>query len=113
MEQNFTNIYENKIWGDDNNDGYSGNSGGGSYIDCNKDTYVPFLKKFIVDNNIKSILDLGCGDFKFGSLIYDDLDIFYTGYDCYNKVIEYNLSKHSFPKYNFLHLDFCSKKNKL
>ena len=36
--------------------------GGGSDLDYNKDTYVPFLKKFIVDNNIKNIVDLGCGD---------------------------------------------------
>ena len=30
------------------------------------------LKKFITDNNI---VDLGCGDFRCGKLIYDDLDI--------------------------------------
>jgi hypothetical protein len=85
MEQPFTNIYECKSWGDNNIDEYSGSSGAGSGINYNNDTYVPFLKKFIIDNNIKNIIDFGCGDFICGNLIYDDLDILYTGYDTYKK----------------------------
>jgi hypothetical protein len=75
MESVFTNLYENKNWGDNNNPEYSGSSGNGSEINYNKDTYVPFLKKFIIDNNIKTVIDLGCGDFKCGRLIYGDLDV--------------------------------------
>jgi len=97
MEDFFTNVYEKKIWGDNNNDEYNGSSGGGSIIEFNKDTYVLFLKKYIVNNNIKNIVDLGCGDFKCGKLIYDDLDILYTGYDTYKKIIDYNLKQHSLP----------------
>jgi len=110
MERVFTNIYENKVWGDNNNPEYNGSSGGGSDLDYNKDTYVPFLKKFIVDNNIKNIVDLGCGDFKCGKLIYDDLDIKYTGYDAYKKMIDFNLKQHSLPKYFFEHLNFFDNK---
>ena len=110
MERVFTNIYENKVWGDNNNPEYNGSSGGGSDLDYNKDTYVPFLKKFIVDNNIKNIVDLGCGDFRCGKLIYDDLDIKYTGYDTYKKMIDYNLKQHSLPKYFFEHLNFFDNK---
>jgi hypothetical protein len=113
MEQVFTNVYENKIWGNNNIDEYNGSSGPGSDIDYNKDTYVPFLKKFIIDNNIKSIVDLGCGDFKCGKLIYDDIDILYVGYDAYIKVIEYNSTQHSLPKYSFTHLDFCNNKESI
>ena len=104
MEDFFTNVYVNKIWGDNNNDEYDGSSGGGSTIEFNQDDYVPFLKKYIVNNNIKNIVDLGCGDFKCGKLIYDDLDISYTGYDAYKKIIDYNLKQHSFPKYSFIQL---------
>ena len=64
MESIFTHIYEKKIWGNNKNNEYTGSSGPGSNINYNKDTYVPVLKKFIVDNNIKNIVDLGCGDFK-------------------------------------------------
>ena len=70
MEQTFTNIYETNAWGNNQNVEYSGSSGDGSLIEYNKDTYVPFLKKFITDNNIKTIVDLGCGDFQCGKLIY-------------------------------------------
>lgn len=113
MEQVFTNVYESKLWGDNNIAEYSGSSGSGSSINYNKDTYVPFLKKIITDNNIKNIVDLGCGDFFCGKMIYDDLDISYTGYDTYKKVIDYNSEKHSLPKYSFIHLDFCNNKENI
>jgi hypothetical protein len=110
MEQFFTNVYENKIWGDNHNQEYNGSSGGGSDIEYNNNTYVPFLKKFIVNNKIKSVVDLGCGDFKCGKLIYDDLDVSYTGYDTYKKIVDYNSKQHQLPKYFFEHLDFFNNK---
>ena len=112
MEEYFTNIYENKIWGNNNEKLYSGSSGGGSNINYNKDTYIPFLRKYIIDNNIKNVVDLGCGDFKCGKL-YDDLDVLYTGYDTYKKVIDYNLKTHSSSKYSFIHLDFYNRKESI
>lgn len=110
MEKSFTHIYENNLWGNNNNTSYNGSSGGGSSIEYNKDTYIPFLKKFIIDNNIKTVNDLGCGDFLCGKLIYDDLDILYTGYDTYKKIIDYNTTNNPLPKYTFIHLDFFNNK---
>jgi hypothetical protein len=110
MEKIFTNIYEKKVWGNNKNDNYNGSSGGGSDIDYNKNSYIPFLKEFIKKNNIKSVADLGCGDFRCGPLIYDDLNITYTGYDTYKKVVDYNSKKHLSPKYKFINLDFCNNK---
>ena len=81
MEQVFTYIYENNIWGNNLNSQYSGSSGDGSTIEFNKDTYVNFVQNFIKDYGIKSVVDLGCGDFRCGSLIYDELNVKYTGYD--------------------------------
>lgn len=109
----FTNIYENKILGNNNNDVYNGSSGNGSSINYNKDSYVPFLKKFIIDNNIKNIVDLGCGDFICGKLIYNDFDILYTGYDTYKKIIDYNSTQYLLPKYSFKHLDFYNNKENI
>jgi hypothetical protein len=71
------------------------------------------LKKVITDNNIKNVVDLGCGDFRCGKLIYDDLDVSYTGYDAYKKVIDYNSSQCALPKYSFIHLDFCNNKSSI
>lgn len=110
MNDTFTNIYENKIWGSNNIKDYTGSSGGGSSVSFNKDTYIPFLKKFICDNSIKTIVDLGCGDFLCGSLLYNDLDIVYYGYDTYDKVIQYNSKHNIMPKYNFTNLDFFGLK---
>lgn len=113
MEEVFTNVYETNVWGDNKNADYNGSSGEGSDIDYNKDSYVPFLKKFITDHTIRNIVDLGCGDFRCGKLIYDDLDILYTGYDTYKKIIDYNSSHHALPKYSFIHLDFCNNKENI
>ena len=115
MEEVFTNIYENNIWCNGNNISveYNGSSGSGSTIDNNKNTFVPFLKKFIIDNNVKSVVDLGCGDFLCGKLIYDDLNISYTGYDTYKKLIDYNSKHYSLSKYSFIHLDFFNNKESI
>jgi len=110
MEEVFTDIYENNLWGNDYNDYYKGSSGGGSEINYNKDTYIPLLRNFIIENNIQTVVDLGCGDFKCGKMIYDDLDIYYTGYDSYKKMIDFHLTQYSLPKYNFINLDVCNKK---
>lgn len=110
MEEAFTNIYINKKWGNNGVRDYDGSSGGGSDIKYNKDTYVPFLKKFINDNKIKNVTDLGCGDFKCGKLIYNSLNITYTGYDVYEKIVVFNSKYFSLPKYSFRHLDFCNNK---
>jgi len=110
MEKSFTYVYENNEWGNNKNTSYNGSSGEGSTVEFNKDTYVPFLKKFIIDNNIKTVNDLGCGDFLCGRLIYDDLDVSYTGYDTYKKIVDYNTKNNPSPKYTFVHLDFFNNK---
>ena len=107
----FTSIYESCKWGNNNNNLYSGSSGGGSSIEYNKDTYIPFIKKFIKDKQIKSIVDLGCGDWTIGNLIYNDIEIIYTGYDVYNKLIEHN--KKMYQQFNFIALDFYTEKHNI
>ena len=113
MEPIFTGIYESSLWGNNDNKAYSGSSGDGSNIEYNIDSYIPFIKKLIVDNNFKQIVDLGCGDFKCGKLIYDTLDVQYTGYDTYKKIADYNASKYIQPKYTFIHSDFYTNRNNI
>lgn len=109
MESIFTYIYEKKIWGDNQNKYYSGSSGEGSSELYNK-KYIEILKKIIVNYKISTITDLGCGDFRIGKILYDDIDIIYTGYDSYKKVIDYNVNNCKGSKYNFKHLDFYTNK---
>ena len=113
MEQVFTDVYQKNIWGDNSNAEYDGSSGEGSNIDYNINNYIPFLKQWIINNNIKNIVDLGCGDFKCGKLIYDDIDVKYTGYDAYKKIINYHSTQYSLPKYSFIHLDFFNYKENI
>ena len=108
----FTNIYETGVWGNNHSKYYSGSSGSGSDVNCNKE-YIEILRKLINDNKINSVVDLGCGDFRIGRLLYGDLDIRYTGYDTYKKVIDYHLTQYSQPKYTFKHLDFYTNKESI
>lgn len=115
MEAVFTTIYDNCSWGNNKSTYYNGSSGPGSSLANNERTYIPFLKKFITDNSIKRVVDLGCGDFICGPAIYQSLDVTYTGYDTYSKVIDYNIQQQQkeASKYNFVHLDFCAKKEEI
>lgn len=110
----FTNIYENKIWGDDEDPSYSGSSGSGSSIEESLNRYFPFLYNFIISNNIESVVDLGCGSCKSGEYIYSEIpSCHYTGYDAYHKIIEANKLKYSNQQFEFIHKDFYAEKESL
>lgn len=107
----FTNIYENNVWGNNGENKYNGSSGDGSTINYNLPKYIPFVIDFIKNNNIKKIVDLGCGDWQSSHLIYNNLDVDYVGYDAYKKIIDNNNKK--FSKYKFINLDFINDKEKI
>jgi hypothetical protein len=103
----FTAIYEEKIWNE--LEEYTTNSGNGSDIDYNINSFFPFLKDFILKHNITSITDLGCGDFICGPHVYNDLDLKYYGYDTYSKIIEKNISTNKDSNYSFKQLDIFNE----
>lgn len=87
-EKAFTFIYENDVWG--------GGSGEGSKIEyCGE--YISFLEKFLSDNNITTVVDLGCGDWQFSRYI-DWSNTNYIGLDVVDSVIKNN--KTNFEKEN-------------
>lgn len=104
----FNNIYKSGGW---NKLG----SGEGSQIESTLD-YVPFIQEFLEKNNIKSVLDLGCGDWTFSKTI-DWSDIKYLGVDASEIVIKNNIEKYknkninfkccNFLKENFGNYDLC------
>lgn len=95
----FTDIYNNLSWGDKHCRDFSGSSGPGSFLDSNSQ-YISFLQKFINDHNLKVIVDVGCGDFEIGKYIYDDLDVYYFGYDVYKDIIHYDMNN-NLPEYKY------------
>ena len=97
----FNKIYDEGIWLEENS-----KSGGGSDISYNLTTYIPFLKNLIIEKNIRSVVDVGCGDFLCGPYIYDDLFVKYTGYDIYQDVVETN--NRNYKNYKFIFLDIIN-----
>lgn len=91
MKSIFTEIYDKNTWGN--------GSGGGSTLEFNKDDYIPNLRKFIQDNEIKSVVDLGCGDWQCTRHIYEGLDVDYLGIDCVQSVVDKNIETH--PDFKF------------
>jgi SAM-dependent methyltransferase len=62
--------------------------------------YAAFLQDFLRKNNIKSVVDMGCGDWQFSQFI-DWTGIDYQGFDVVKSVIEANQKKFSAPGIRF------------
>ncbi len=94
----FEDIYVNNKWGD--NESYSG--GGSGLIQTNK--LRAEFSKILVEYNIKSILDIPCGDFYWMKLINLN-GINYIGADIVSEMIKKNIKNHSSENINFKVLD--------
>lgn len=79
----FNSIYQNGVWAK-GADG-KGTSGTGSTVAITND-YRRFLQDFIKSNNIKSVVDAGCGDWEFSSVV-DWNNARYLGVDISTTVI--------------------------
>lgn len=95
----FTKVYEEKYW-QDNGSGLPYSSGTGSCEDLSK-VYCQFVSNFVKIKKINSIVDLGCGDFQVSKQILDSCDVSYLGYDCVQKLVDYNQEKFGSGKINF------------
>ena len=76
-------------------------SGRGSYYGVNQ-PFTNWLSKFLKDNHIKTLIDIGCGDHQ---LMYhvDMNDTYYAGFDCVTNVVENTQYQH--PDKHFFHSD--------
>jgi hypothetical protein len=61
----FTKVYSEGMWGGDPGTFFSGP---GSNEEAAK-PYADFVLRFMTERNLKSVVDLGCGDFRVGRLI--------------------------------------------
>eukprot|EP00928_Gymnodinium_smaydae_P046474 TRINITY_DN30969_c0_g1_i1.p1 TRINITY_DN30969_c0_g1~~TRINITY_DN30969_c0_g1_i1.p1 ORF type:complete len:302 (+),score=31.68 TRINITY_DN30969_c0_g1_i1:59-907(+) len=100
LEATFTEIYATNAWG-------RGSGAGSLPIHCLK--WIEFVRTFIRDKCIDSVVDLGCGDWQFSPYIYHDLNVKYVGYDVVFPLIEENRARWSEQGYRFEHLEFSSK----
>jgi SAM-dependent methyltransferase len=98
----FETVYFENLW--ENEESVSGD---GSTLKCSE-LYLSFLKGFVTNNDIKNILDLGCGDFNLMKH-FDYEDIKYLGVDLVKELIEknnVNYGKHNIKFLNGMISDY-------
>ncbi len=100
-EAAFTSIYTTAGWGKDEKG--EGTSGSGSTPE-NAKPYMRFLQDFLKSHNIKSVVDVGCGDWQFSRLINWE-GIKYTGYDVVDLVIQKNQQQFGKENISFVKMD--------
>ncbi len=103
----FSSIYERGEWANDNNGlksaTYEFTSGSGSSPE-NARAYIEFLKDFLVKKKIKSVVDLGCGDWQISRVINWE-GIQYTGIDVVDSVVERNTKNYGAKNISFVRAD--------
>jgi len=104
-KQVFEDIYLRNVWargvrGAD----YEFYSGPGSHERRYVEPYCKLIRKFISENNITKVCDIGCGDFNVASKWADD-SILYEGVDIVQELIEHHNRKYGSDKRHFYCLD--------
>jgi 2-polyprenyl-3-methyl-5-hydroxy-6-metoxy-1,4-benzoquinol methylase len=94
----FSKIYKEDLW--------HGGSGAGSKLENVKE-YVDILQKYIDKPEIKTVLDLGCGDWQFSKFL-DLSSVSYLGVDVVESVIESNNTSYSASNIKFISRDITT-----
>ena len=94
----FSKIYKEDLWQD--------GSGGGSKIE-NVREYVDVLQKYIDKPEIKTVIDLGCGDWQFSKFL-DLSSVLYLGVDVVDSVIDSNIDLYSASNIDFISRDIIT-----
>jgi len=82
--ETFSEIYERNTWGGEQGEFYSGDGSTQKYADA----YAEIVRKFIAENKIERVVDLGCGDFRVAAKFVSG-NFHYTGCD-----VVFSLIKH-------------------
>jgi SAM-dependent methyltransferase len=104
IEEAFDQIYERGTWS-----GGSGElSGGGSYGRV-ADEYVAFVTAFIKEHNVRTVLDIGCGDFNIGARIAPQVTRYFA-VDVSARIIALNTRRFaSLSNVEFRQLNACTE----
>ncbi len=99
----FSDIYDRNRWGGERGEMYSGSGSRGEAAV----QYANSVKDFILSNDIKSVVDLGCGDFFIGQQIAKVVES-YVGIDVVPSLIEFNNKKFGSDNVSFICADITS-----
>ena len=94
----FSKIYKEDLW--------HGGSGAGSKLENVKE-YVEILQKYIDKSEVKTVLDLGCGDWQFSKFL-DLSSVSYLGVDVVESIIESNSTSYSASNIKFISRDITT-----
>lgn len=100
----FTDIYLNGKWGRTNEQKFCSGYGSSGEI---ASAYARFVNEFIAKNNVRSIVDLGCGDFQIGRLLNLE-GRQYTGGDIVEPLIQHNRGQFETPNIRFQIIDMIN-----
>ena len=103
----FSEIYANNRWGKPDIAGEKFRSGSGSHDEKIIVPYINVLLQLLTNNNIRNIVDLGCGDFwimrhVLNVLAQNRYNFFYTGIDVVENLITYNAKHFNRPNIKFI-----------
>jgi SAM-dependent methyltransferase len=84
VAETFGEIYEKNVWGGTKGEFYSGEGSTEKY----SEKYAAAIRKFIAENDVKSVVDLGCGDFRVASKFISD-NFHYTGCDVVPSLVDH------------------------
>jgi hypothetical protein len=99
----FTKIYDKNYWGkaDDGNKYYSGTG----TSDANSKLYIDFLITLIKKNNIKTLFEIGCGDFTIMKKVLEKSNLNYIGADVVKKLVVDLNEQSKRETIQFIHID--------
>jgi SAM-dependent methyltransferase len=99
--ETFTTIYEERLFGDLPGEGfYSGNGSTGYFADV----YCTLVQDLVREKGIRSLVDLGCGDFRIGARLAPMVEK-YTGIDIVPDLIGHHQANYASEVASFVCLD--------
>jgi SAM-dependent methyltransferase len=97
VDKVFDEVYQRGMWGGEEGDFYSGP---GSDSDA-ATLYAAGISEFIAARGIRSVVDLGCGDFRVAKRFLGDDDVGYMGVDVVESLIRTNIANHGNARIDF------------
>ena len=85
VKEVFTEVYKKNTWGGEKGTFYSG---AGTH-NPNTLIYISRIADFIKENNIRQVVEIGCGDFTISKKITEQVDVEYTGVDVVSELVTY------------------------
>jgi SAM-dependent methyltransferase len=106
LRKRFAEIYTTGVWGPSPRESTKFYSGRGSDDEFSQ-AYVGLISDFIKKHGVRTVVDIGCGDFRIGrQLVELNPELTYTGVDVVAPLIKHNSERFAgLPRINFVCLD--------